>query len=80
MAKADRTALRQTMRDQYAVHYSELEKEDGEAESSPADVSAHPAPKEPKPAAPQKSHKPISEPSPDKNPPGHVDTDAGDSW
>ena len=80
MGKADRAVLRETMRDRYAVHYSELEKKDAESESSPADASGHPAPEEQKPGPSHKARKPSSESAPDKNPPGHIDTDAGDSW
>ena len=80
MDKPDRTALRQTMRDRYAAHYSELEKEDDKPEASPADASGHAAPEEPKPVAPQTARKSRAESSPDKKSPGHIDTDAGDSW
>ena len=80
MDKADRAVLRQTMRDRYAVHYSELEKEDDKPESSPANASAQAAPEEQKPGPPHKARKPNSESSPDKKPPGHIDTDAGESW
>ena len=63
MDKAEQQALRQRMRDLYAVHYSEFGKV-GEQDADGIDevsVAASDAP-------------------PPKPPPGHIDTDAGETW
>lgn len=74
MEKAERNALRQRMRDLYANHYSALndtEEQDGdEAEAEDAATS---------PEASADSKKKDDNTSP-KEPPGHIDTDAGDKW
>lgn len=69
MDKAERAMLRQTMRERYAVHYSELEK--GEVASETALAAAS------EPDTPRKS----ANEQPSGTPPsGHIDTDAGESW
>ena len=75
MDRAERAMLRQTMRDRYAVHYSELEKAEVASEASEQSV-----PEEPKPAPSPKPGKPATEGKPDTPSPGHIDTDAGESW
>jgi hypothetical protein len=77
MGKGERAALRQKMRDRYAVHFSELGKIDEPEEAGP--FEAHARPDEPN-AAPPKSRRPRSEGPPENGPPGHIDTDAGESW
>lgn len=64
MEKAERVALRQTMRERYAVHFSELGKADQPEESEPTEASAERQADSPKVAPP----------------PGHIDTDAGENW
>lgn len=73
MDKAERAMLRQTMRDRYAVHYSALGKVEGADEPSPDEEreQAKPAPPPRKPKADDTEKKP---------PPGHIDTDAGETW
>jgi hypothetical protein len=78
MDKAERTILRQTMRDRYAVHYSALEKAEGAGETSPDEEREQAKPDEPKPAPPPR--KPRSDDGENKSPSGHIDTDAGESW
>ena len=80
MDNAERTMLRQTMRDRYAVHYSELEKAEGAAEPSPLEESEQSRPDEPKPASPAKPRKSATDDAAEKSQPGHIDTDAGESW
>lgn len=60
MERAEQQALRQRMRDLYAVHHSEL----GKIEEVADDVD----------------DQPTAESEPPKPPPGHIDTDAADSW
>lgn len=76
MDKDDRTTLRQRMRERYAVHFSELEKQGEEQtpEPQPAQSSVQAAPTS------SKSRKPKAETAPDKTPPGHIDTTPGESW
>ena len=74
MEKGERTALQQRTRDRYAVHFSELAKDekseftDEEGDDVVADTSPTP------------ETKATREPKPKPNPPGHVDTDAGETW
>ena len=65
METMERNGLQQLMRDRYAVHFSELERneEANEAESPPASE---------RPAKPRPVSKAAS--------PGHIETDAGESW
>ena len=60
MDKDEQQAVRQRMRELYAVHHSEL----GKIEEAADDVD----------------HQPTTEPETSKPPPGHIDTDAADSW
>jgi hypothetical protein len=60
MEKDEKQALRQRMRDLYAVHHSELGKVEDVAEAA--------------------DDEPNAETEPPKPPPGHIDTDAGESW
>lgn len=59
MEKEEQQALRQRMRDRYAVHYSAL----GKAEEQAKNADTQPASESKSP-----------------RPPGHIDTDAGESW
>ena len=68
MEKGERAALQQRMRDRYAVHFSELGKAAGESAEDDKPTEASP-PTERK-----------AKPKPKPNPPGHVDTDAGETW
>lgn len=79
MDKAERTALRQRMRDHYAVHFSALEKADEveterPVESPPeaADVRLN--------ASRRKASKLPDQDEPEGDPPGHIDTTPGESW
>jgi hypothetical protein len=76
MDKAEGAMLRQTMRDRYAVHYSALEKAEGTAEPPLGEEPEQARPDEPKPTP----RKPKNDDTENKSPPGHIDTDAGDSW
>ena len=75
MGKDERAALQQRMRDRYAVHFSELVKEkkpevtDVESDDVTTDASS----------PPETKVKPTRDPRPKVNPPGNVDTDAGES-
>jgi hypothetical protein len=64
MDKAERAALRQRMRDRYAVHYSKLEDSELVAEPDCAEE-----------VSPEVADKPE-----DKPPPGHIDTTPGEDW
>lgn len=79
MDKTERTMLRQTMRDRYAIHYSELGKTDSATEPSSADESEHSKPDEPKPVQSARPRKLAKEDDADQSS-GHIDTDAGESW
>lgn len=65
MDQAERAALQQRMRDLYAVHHTEL----AESAGSAPIAAASPDGSTPKPKQP-----------PRKAPPGHIDTDAGETW
>lgn len=78
MDKAERTMLRQTMRDRYAVHYSALGKVEGADEPSPDEEREQAKPDQPKPAPTPR--KPKADDTENKRPPGHIDTDAGETW
>lgn len=79
MDKAERAMLRQTMRDRYAVHYSALGKVEGaDDEPSPDEEREQATPDQPKPAPPPR--KPKADDTENKLPPGHIDTDAGETW
>jgi hypothetical protein len=80
MEAAERAILRQTMRDRYAVHYSQLGKAEAASDAAPGDASEQSEPDKPKPAPPPMSRKPAKEQESDVPPPGHIDTDAGESW
>jgi len=81
MDKAERAMLRQTMRDRYAVHYSELGKADAREELADAEVSEQVSPDEPKPTPRPKPRKTAKgDNAADSPPSGHIDTDAGESW
>ena len=83
MDKAERTTLRQAMRNRYAVHYSELEKGEVASEAAPATASTQSEPDKPKPMPPMPPpmpRKPAKEQASDTPPSGHIDTDAGESW
>lgn len=69
MDKAEQAALRQRMRDRYAVHYSKL----GEAEAA-----SEPADQNDVPSETETDHPPSQ--SEDNPPPGHVDTTPGEDW
>jgi hypothetical protein len=71
MDKAERAILRQTMRDRYAVHYSEL----GQAELGAAQEEGQPE----EPAGESKA-RPKADPPKSQSPRGQIDTDAGESW
>ena len=68
MDKAEQHALRQQMRDRYAVHFSELEQGN---DSEQAAETTEPEPLKPKPS-------PLD--SDEAVPSGHVDTTPGESW
>lgn len=80
MGKVERTMLRQTMRDRYAVHYSQLGKAGAASGSSLPEKFEQSAPEEPKPAPRPRPREPAAGKLPKKPPPGHIDTDAGESW
>lgn len=67
MAKAERAALQERMRDRYAVHFSQLE---NEAKPDATDTAAD--------ATVQAKVAPDSKAKP--HPPGHIDTDAAEGW
>jgi hypothetical protein len=71
MESGERHALRQKMRARYAVHYSELEKEEPEASTEDGEVDD-------RVVKPKTNRKP-DPPKPTK-PKGQVDTEASDSW
>lgn len=75
--KAEGEALRQRMRELYANHYSALgdakEQEDDETETEESAASS-------KPTAETASQKKNDGGSTPNEPPGHIDTDAGDKW
>lgn len=76
MEKGERTALQQRMRDRYAVYFSELAKDeksestDVEGDAAVTDASS----------APETKAEPTRYPKPKPKPPGHIDTDAGETW
>jgi hypothetical protein len=74
MEKGERTALQQRMRERYAVHFSELEKEVGFTDQAgdTAPTKASPTPE----TKPQQTR----DAKPKPNPPGHIATDAGETW
>ncbi len=77
MKKEERSALRQRMRELYANHYSALNDTDGQDGDEPEAEDTH-APSE---ASPESiSSKKKDDSTPPKEPPGHIDTDAGDRW
>lgn len=80
MEKGERVALRQKMRDRYAVHYSELEQEDLAPEAATAEESEESKASKPNPPPPAKPRKPAQADVVGKPPPGHIDTNAGESW
>jgi hypothetical protein len=73
MDGAQRAALQQRMRDRYAVHFSELGKrvENIEVEDDESAEGSSP---------PEQTTTPKREPRPKPSPPGHIDTDAGETW
>lgn len=77
MGKTERNALRQRMRDLYANHYSALndsdEQDDDEAEGEDAAASSEAS-------SDSKSAKKDDDSTLLQEPPGHIDTDAGESW
>ena len=77
MEKAERNALRQRMHELYANHYSALndtKEQDGD-EPEAEDVAVSPE------ASPESSSsKKKDDSTSPKEPPGHIDTDAGDQW
>ena len=75
MDKGERQALRQTMRDRYAVHYSEL-KDTSEPKPPEPDTPTPKAARTP----PESEPKPTAAPERKPKPSGHTDTDAGESW
>ena len=76
MAKSERAALQQRMRDRYAVHFSELAKNEKSefTDEEGNDVVADTSP------TPETTAQATRDPKPKPNPPGHVDTDAGKTW
>lgn len=76
MEKVGQAALRQKMRDRYAVHFSELGKEPKQE----VDETANDDVPEEVSSPPESKAKVTREPKPKPTPPGHVDTDAGDAW
>lgn len=78
MDEDERQSLQGTMRDRYAVHYSALEKVEGTAEPSLGEEREQTKPDEPKPTPPPR--KPKNNDVENKPPPGHIDTDAGETW
>lgn len=74
MGKAERTALQQRMRDRYAVHFSELGK-DEELDDAETVECAPEAGSSPTSGCPAKAR-----PEFKSAPPGHIDTNAGESW
>ena len=76
MEKSERAALQQRMRDRYAVHFSELAKDE---KSEGADVESDAAVTDAS-SAPETKAEPTRDPKPKPKPPGHIDTDAGETW
>ena len=76
MEKGERAALQQRMRDRYAVHFSRLAKDEKSefTDEEGDDVVADTSP------TPETKAKATRDPKPKPNPPGHVDTDAGETW
>lgn len=76
MEKAERNALGQRMRDLYANHYSALnDTEEQDGDEPEANDAASPE------SSPESNHrKKTDDRTPPKEPPGHIDTDAGDKW
>jgi protein subunit release factor B len=83
MDKSEHSSLRQRMRQLYAVHYSELGKDEEKAgdENQKAQSSVQPVEEsvQAKAAAPKQTRPSKPEPKPE-DPPGHIDTDAGENW
>ncbi len=76
MEKAERNALRQRMRDLYANHYSALndtDEQDGDEPEANDAASSEVSPE-------SNYRKKTDDRTPPKEPPGHIDTDAGDKW
>jgi hypothetical protein len=80
MDKFEHAVLRQTMRDRYAVHYSELGKTEAASADSLSEKSDQFAPEEAKPASPPKARKPSAGDTSCMPQSGQIDTDAGESW
>jgi hypothetical protein len=78
MEKVERSELQQRMRERYAVHISELEQADAPEDSAPdspeAEVVAGRNESSPTPKKPRKQE------SAQDDPPGHIDTEASESW
>jgi hypothetical protein len=70
MAKEEQNALRQRMRDLYAVHYSKLGMVDEATTKSEAEMQRNS----------DRDTTPTIDPAPWKPPPGHINTDAGEDW
>lgn len=83
MDKSEHSALRQRMRQLYAVHYSQLgkdsEKTDEKDEKPQAPKEPASNPVQPKAKAAKQPQSPRPEPPQDELP-GHIDTDAGENW
>lgn len=80
MDKAERSILRQTMRDRYAVHYSELGKAQPRSDDVLSERSDQPAQNEAEPARMPKVHKPQTGKGSQKSGSGQINTDASESW
>jgi hypothetical protein len=80
MEKAERHALRQTMRDRYAVHYSELNKAPTVSDASLSGGSDQSAKDKAKPAPTQQARNPETSEGFQKPNPDQINTDAGESW
>ena len=77
MEKAERNALRQRMRELYANHYSALNDTDEQDGDEPEAGDAATSPE----ASPESSSSKKSDDNTSpREPPGHIDTDAGDKW
>ncbi|MHA7820275.1 MAG: type IV secretory system conjugative DNA transfer family protein [Erythrobacter sp.] len=77
MEEAEHHALRQRMRDLYANHYSALNDSDEQDGDEPEAEHAAAPPEE---SSDSNSSKKKDDKTPPKEPPGHIDIDAGDKW
>lgn len=75
MDKTERATLREQMRELYAVHFSELGTVNEPEEATPTEAETQAD----CPAKP-KVRQPRSEETPEQEPPGHIDTEAGERW